>query len=182
MASGGADDVGARWFVEEVQPHEASLRAYLQARFPWLRDVDEITREAMIRLWRWRIRSEGGDVKSPKAALFTIARNLAFDLERRRAIAEINSVVDIERLSVLDEHADVAEVVSTRQELEFLAEALRDLPDACRKVLTLSKMYGYKPREIAALLGISVNTVRAQVAKGMCRCAEHLRHRGVTRP
>ncbi len=111
--------------------------------------------------------------------LFAIARNAAFDIGRRRAVAEINSVAEMERLSVLDEGADVAETVSTRHELEFLADALRQLPDGCRQVLTLCKMYGYTPKQVAAELGISEHTVRVQVAKGMRRCAAYLRHRGV---
>lgn len=111
--------------------------------------------------------------------LFGIARNAAYDEGRRRAVAVINSVAEIERLSVLDEHADVAEAVSTRQELEVLAGALRELPDGCRQVLTLCKMYGNSPKEVAKRLGISEHTVRAQIAKGLRRCAEFLRHRGV---
>jgi len=168
-----------RWFAEEVQPHEPALRGWLRARFPWLQDADEIARDAVIRLWR----RGGGDqvvpIKSPKAALFAIARNAAVDQGRRRAIVEINNIADIEGLSVLDERTDVAETVSTRQELEFLADALRDLPDRCRQVLTLSKMYGYSAKEVSERLGISEHTVRAQIATGMRRCAEYLRHRGM---
>lgn len=169
----------ARWFTEEVQPHEASLRQWLQRRFPWLHEVDDIARESVIRLWHRRNSSTRGAIASPKAMLFAIARNAACDLARRRGIAKINSVAEIESLPVLDEHTDVAEHVSTRQELEFLAEAVRDLPDGCRQVLTLCKMYGYTPKEVAARLCISEHTVRAQIAKGMRRCAAYLRHRGI---
>ena len=169
----------ARGVVEEVQPHEPALRAWLRARFPWLHEADEVARDAVVRLWRRGAADGGAAIASPKALLFTIARNAACDLGRRRGVAEINSVAEIERLSVLDEHTDVAETVSTRQELEVLADALRDLPDGCRQVLTLCKMYGHTPKEVAARLGISEHTVRAQIAKGLRRCAAYLRHRGV---
>ena len=169
-----------RWFAEEVQPHEPALRGWLRARFPWLQDADEIARESVIRLWRRGGVRNAVPIKSPKAALFAIARNAAVDVGRRRAIADINGVADIERLSVLDEGTDVAETVSTRQELEFLAEALRDLPVRCRQVLTLCKMYGYSAKEVGERLGISEHTVRAQIATGMRRCADYLRHRGVS--
>jgi RNA polymerase sigma factor (sigma-70 family) len=165
----------AQWFAEHVQAHEPALRAWLRARFPWLHEADEVAHDAVVRLWQQR----SAAIASPKALLFAIARNAAHDLGRRRGIAEINSVAEIERLSVLDEHTDVAEAVSTRQELDVLADALRDLPDGCRQVLTLCKMYGYTPKEVAARLGISEHTVRAQIAKGIRRCAEYLRHRGV---
>lgn len=170
-----------RWFAEEVQPHGSSLRAYLRRRFPWLADVDDVAQESLFRLWRRTRDERAPEVQSPKAALFAIGRNAAFDQGRRRAIVDIKNVAGIEQLSVLDERADVAETVSTRQELEFLAEALRDLPDRCRQVLTLTKMYGYSQKEVAERLGISEHTVRAQVVKGVRRCTEYLRHRGVNR-
>ncbi|MBI5381436.1 MAG: RNA polymerase sigma factor [Opitutae bacterium] len=178
---GSENPENARWFVEEVHPHGSSLRAYLRSRFPWLTDVDDIAQEAFFRLWRRRQQNQDEEVRSSKAALYAIARNAVLDLGRRRNVVEISSVAEIEQLSVLDERVDVAETVSTRQELEFLAEALRDLPDRCRQVLTLCKMYGYTPKEVAERLGISEHTVRAQIAKGMRRCAAHLRHQGVGR-
>jgi len=169
----------SKWFAEEVYPHEPALRKWLRVRFPWLHEADEVAREAVLRLWKQGNISGSAGIESPKALLFAIARNAACDLGRRRGIAEINSVAEMEQLSVLDESADVVETVSTRQELEFLADALLDLPDGCRQVLTLCKMYGYTPKQAATKLGISEHTVRAQIAKGMRRCAAYLRHRGV---
>ena len=177
----GAPSDGARWFKEEVQPHEPALKNWLRARFPWLLEVDDVSQEAVMRLWRRHSTQNKSALKSPKAVLFAIARNVVFDLGRRRAVVEIKSVAEIERLSVLDEQASVPDIVSTRQELEFLADALRDLPDGCRQVLTLCKMYGYSPSEVAEKLGISEHTVRAQIAKGLRRCSAYLRHRGVNR-
>lgn len=171
------DPEHARWVAEEVAPHESSLKAWLRQRFPWLLEVDDVVQESVIRLWRTR--NNGANIRSPKGALFTIARNAVFDLGRRRSVARIDSVAAIETLSVSDEQSDVAESVSTRQELEFLAEALRKLPERCRQVLTLRKMYGYSQKEVSARLGISEHTVHAQVAKGMVRCAEYLRRKGM---
>ena len=168
-----------KWFAEEVHAHEPALRAWLRARFPWLHEPDEVAREAVLRMWQQGAVSGGASIASPKALLFAIARNAAFDLGRRRGVTEINSVAEIERLPVVDENTDVVETVSTRQELELLADALGDLPDGCRQVLTLCKLYGYTPKEVAAKLAISEHTVRAQIAKGMRRCAAYLRHRGV---
>ena len=84
-------------------------------------------------------------------------------------------------LSVLDQGADVVETVVARQELEFLTEAVRGLPDRCRQVVTLAKIYGLSEREIAERLGISENTVRTHVVRGMERCTDYLRARGITR-
>jgi RNA polymerase sigma-70 factor (ECF subfamily) len=167
------------WFAAEVQPHEPALREWLRTRFPWLSDVDNVAREAVVKLWHKQKSAGSKTLRSPKAMLFAIARNAAYDEGRRRGVAKMTSVAEIEQLFVLDENANVAETVSTRQELEVLAEAVRRLPDGCRQVLTLCKMYGMSPKEAAQQLGISEHTVRAQIAKGIRRCAEYLRHRGV---
>ena len=42
----------ARWFAEQVKPHEPLLRGYLQKRFPSLPDHDDVVQEAYARLLR----------------------------------------------------------------------------------------------------------------------------------
>lgn len=177
----GVDQRCARWFVDEVQPHESALKSWLRSRFPWLLEVDDIAQEAAVRLWRRHRNPVGAPIKSPKAALFVIARNAAIDVARHQAVIKMQSVTETEHLSVLDERADVGAIVNARQELEFFAAALRNLPDRCRQVITLTKIYGLTEREVAERLGVSENTVRTQVVRGMERCTNYLRERGVIR-
>jgi len=169
------------WFKEQVHSHESALKAWLRARFPWLLEVDDIAQDSFFRFWRRQTRPNSTPIKLPKAVLFAIARNAALDVARRRKVVEMESVAETDRLSVLDEGQDVVETVNARQELEFLAEALRQLPDRCRQVVTLTKMYGLTEREVAEKLGISQNTVRTHVVRGMERCTEYLLQRGVNR-
>lgn len=157
------------------------MKSWLRSRFPWLLEVDDIAQEAVVRLWRRHNNPVGTPIKSAKAALFVIARNAAIDETRHRAVVKMRAVTDTERLSVLDERADVAAIVDARQELEFFAEALRELPTRCRQVITLTKIYGLTEREVAERLGVSENTVRTQVVRGMERCTNYLRERGVKR-
>jgi len=165
-----------RWFAEQVQPHDAALRGWLRARFPALTDVDDLVQEAYVRVWRAHA---SAPIQSPKAFLFTTARNLALDQLRRRQIAVIESIAEIEALSVFDDVPAVAESVCRRQELELLTQAIQALPDRCRQVLTLRKIYGLSQKEIAAQLGIAEHTVEAQVANGVRRCAEFLARLGL---
>jgi len=161
----------ARWFFEEVQPHEPALRRWLRGRFPSLPDVDDIVQESYVRLIRAK---EEGRVGYARAYLFTTARNFVFDLFRRDQVVVFEPVADMAALSVIEEGPGVAESVSRQQELDLLADAVRVLPDRCRQVLTLRLLYGLSHKEIAAELGISAHTVKAQLAKGMRRCAEYL--------
>lgn len=166
----------ARWFSEEVQPHEASLRSYLRGQFPTLPDIDDLVQESYARLIRAK---KAGRISYVKAFLFTTARNAALDIFRRKQVVTINAVADLAELSVLEDRPDVGEAVSRQQELELLAEAVRSLPARCRQVLTLRLLYGLSHKEIAAELGISKYTVKAQLAKGMRRCAKFFQQRGL---
>lgn len=171
----------ARWFVAEVHPHESALKAWLRVRFPRLPDVEDIAQVAFLRLWRRQSQPDSAPLKSPKAALFAVARNAAIDLVRHQTVARTDPVAETGLLHVLDEGPDVVETVSARQELEFLADALRGLPARCRQVITLAKVYGLTEKQVAGQLGISENTVRTHVVRGMEHCTEYLRRHGVNR-
>lgn len=166
-----------RWFADEVQPYETSLRSYLRRLFPSLPDIDDIVQGSYERLLRAK---EAGRVRYAKAFLFTTVRNAALDIFRRRKIVSIEGIADLAGLSVIDGEPDAAEAVNKQQELELLSEAIRNLPDRCRQVLTLRLLYDMSHKEIAGELRISQHTVKAQLAKGMRRCADYFEERGVS--
>jgi len=166
----------SRWFAEEVQPHEAQLRAFLRRSVACFADVDDLVQECFIRILRAK---RSGPIRSGRAFLFTVARNAVNDLYRRRAVANPVSITETTALPVLDDGPDVADLVSRRQELALLAEAIRKLPERCRQVFLLRKIQELPQKEIAARLGITENTVETLVAKGALRCAIYLQRRGI---
>ena len=163
-----------RWFSEQVQPHETSLKAYLRSFVGPAFDVDDLVQEAYVRMIRAR---SAGRISYVKAFLFSTARNLAFDLFRRRRVVAIDGVANLNELPVLDEKLEVGEALDRQLELDLLAESVRSLPERCRQVLTLRLLYGYSHKEISERLGVSPHTVKAQLAKGMRRCADQLTRR-----
>jgi RNA polymerase sigma factor (sigma-70 family) len=166
----------ARWFAEEVQPHEPALRAYLQARFPTLGDHDDLVQETYKRLLRAQA---NGGVRYTKAFLFTSVRNAAFDLFRRRGAKPTEAVTEWVELTMLEDRPGVGEQIDQNYELEVLAEAVRALPDRCRQVIMLRYLDGLAYKEIAGQLGISAETVKVHMAKGMRRCAAYFAERGL---
>jgi RNA polymerase sigma factor (sigma-70 family) len=174
-----SDSEQARWFLEEVQPHEPRLRAYLHRKFPRLADVDDVVQESYLKICRARIE---GRLHSARGFLFTAARNLALDVFRRRRTAPFDEAGIADQWRVPEGGPGAAELASREQELDLLAQAIEALPHRCRQVLKLRKIYGLPHREIAARLGISERTVNVQVGHGVRRCGEFLRARGVALP
>jgi RNA polymerase sigma factor (sigma-70 family) len=170
------DSDSTRWFAEQVQVHEGSLRSWLRGKFPALSDPDNLVQESLARVWQARIT---GKVSSPKALLFTTARNLALDQLRRRQVVGIDAIAEIADLAVFEDGPTAADTAAHNQELELLTQAIQSLPERCRQVLTLRKIYGLPQREIAAQLGITEHTVEAQIGSGMRRCAEFLARHGL---
>jgi RNA polymerase sigma-70 factor (ECF subfamily) len=74
----------------------------------------------------------------------------------------------------LDDADGIPESVARNQEIELLTTAIQSLPERCRQVLTLRRLYGLSQREIATRLGISENVVEHQVALGVRKCTAFL--------
>lgn len=59
----------ARWFAEEVQPHEPELRAFLHRHFPTVQDIDDLVQEAYLRLIRARSTGAIAEPRAPSLSL-----------------------------------------------------------------------------------------------------------------
>lgn len=166
----------ARWFAQEVCPHEPQLRAFLHRQFPSLRDADDLVQESYIKILQAR---RSGQIRSVKNYLFGIARNAALSLFRRKRMTHEISVGNFRAFSVLEDDVNVVASVSTQQELALVVEAVDRLPKRCREVVVLWALEGLSQEDVAARLGISEHTVRAQLARGVKRCAKLMRERGI---
>lgn len=164
-----------RWFAEEVQPHEPALRGYLRHKFPSL-DTDDLLQESYLRIFQTHA---AGRVASAKSYVFSVARNTARRLfQRRRKLYSETPVNELPDWRVIEGGPDAADITNTAQRLELVADAVDSLPARCREIFTLAIVDGLTSREIAHRLGLSENTVRVQLARGVRKCADFLREKG----
>ncbi|MBL9216088.1 MAG: sigma-70 family RNA polymerase sigma factor [Opitutaceae bacterium] len=165
----------ARWFAQQVQPHEAAIRGYLRHRFPSV-DTDDVVQESYLKLLRIRAT---GRIASAKAYFFSVAQNTARKLFRRRqqlyAEVPVNELPD---WRVMEGEPDAAEATNARQRLELAARAVDRLPQRCREIVQLAIVHGLSNAEIAERLGLSEATVRVQKARAIRKCAHFLRQKG----
>lgn len=163
------------WFLSEVLPLENMLRLHLNRKYPDLETIDDIVQETFVRLIK--VRRKGSPIRHPKAFLFRISQNLIHDFFRRKQIVQFESLTGIADLLVLDNKPGVTDSVIENEELDMLITAIEQLPKGCRRVMTLRFVNGLKTREIAEELSLSVNTVKAHLAKGLRQCSAYLQRR-----
>lgn len=159
------------WFHAEILPHERELRGFVR-RF--VQDPDEardLVQQCYTQIFAM---NDHRAILAPKAFLFTTARNLALQRIRHERVVSIELVAEMEDLNLHDDRLNPEHISSAREELRLLAQAVERLPDQCRQVFTLRKVYGYSQKEIAASLGISEHTVEKHIGKGVQMCADYL--------
>jgi RNA polymerase sigma-70 factor (ECF subfamily) len=162
------------WYEQNFRAHEPLLRAWLARRFPSLQDVDDIVQESYLRLVEAHSRTE---IAMPKAYLFRVARNLVLDRLRHEKVIAFEPLVEGDASDVEDEGASVHQTVTRDQRLEIMTQAIQALPTQCRHIFTLRKVHGLSQQEIAQRLGISQNTVSAQLTIGLNKCRQYVASR-----
>lgn len=160
-------------------PHEADLRKWLHARFPSIRDVDDLIQDVFLRISKAK---ESGPIVNPRAYVFVVARNMALNQLRHLKYERPEGAKEIDPLSIIDDVNSPPDQAALNEELEHLVKAIQFLPNRCRQVMTLRKIYGLSQKEVAKRLGISVNTVEVQSSIGLAKCITYFREHGYFPP
>ena len=153
-----------QWFAAEILPHEAALMRYLRRVWSNQAEAPDFRQEIYVRVYESAMKALPA---SPKAFLFTTARNLIADRVRRERIVSIDYTQDLDALNVLVDEILPEHRLNARQELRRLAAALDQLPDACRQVIWLRRVEGLSQREAAERLGMPEGTVESHLCRGI---------------
>ena len=103
-----------------------------------------------------------------RAWLFRIAHNRALDLLRSRAIRASEPVEAAHEVAD-PESPDPVEVLMRREAVETAVSRFVELPTVQRSVLILKDVLDQSLEEIAAMLDLTVNSVKAHLARGRAR-------------
>jgi RNA polymerase sigma-70 factor (ECF subfamily) len=122
--------------------------------------AEDLTQETILRAWRQRdtLRDSGAS----RAWLFRITANLWRDLLRRQRSPVARAGPLVEAPQQCWHSAD--QVLAGREELQLALQALESLPPRQREVLYLSACEGMKVAEIAKILDISPDAIKASLS------------------
>jgi RNA polymerase sigma-70 factor (ECF subfamily) len=144
--------------------HRDEVYRYARGLLGSQTDAEDATQEVFLRLWN----------QLPKITLFNsrawllrITRNYCLDQIRRRTHRNAEIYVDEEILEACpDELAlDPGTAADSSFRLEQARAALLRLPEMLRSVFVLYEVNGLRYREIAATLGIPINTVKINLLR-----------------
>lgn len=147
------DDRAFNWFF---MLHNKSL-CYFASRL--LQDepqAEEIVSDCFVKLWERQQNFETAD--NIKAFLYITCRNSCLKHLRNLKKKTANQQMYLNQLEVSEETV-LYEIIDT-EIISLLSIEIEELPDKCREVFSLIYFEGKKTDEIAALLNISVQTVR----------------------
>lgn len=151
------------WVGSEILPHEADLRRWLR-RSMGVDDLEDVIQEAYCRL---SALDDVSHIASGRGYLFATARNIALERIRRSRIVSMESVTEIDALSIYVEQSSPEQIIASRHELARVGRLIEQLPERCRQVFEMRKIQGLSQREVADALGIKEDTVENDVRRGL---------------
>ena len=158
----------ARLFSESHQ----ALRRYVRRFVRSQETAEEIVQEAFLRTCE-----QGDRVATPRAFLFSAARNLALDVRRHRLVQKTDSVADFDALDVVASSPSPEGGLLADEQSRLLKAAVERLPPQCRAAFTLRVFDACSYKEIAQRLGISPKTVENHIARALRETHQYMRQR-----
>jgi len=141
-------------------------------------DLDELTQEVRIRLWKAEVRESGST--STASYVWKTAEAAAIDLFRRRRTREHHATAATARGADLPVGIapDPAMRIEEMELVNQVMEAVAGLPEA-RRVPVRMHLAGYGRHEIAAALGWTEPKTRNLIYRGLADLRELLLARGI---
>jgi RNA polymerase sigma factor (sigma-70 family) len=133
--------------------------------------AEDVVQEAWL---RFGAAAEQRPPDEPLGYLYRVVRNLAID-GRRRMTREARivdpGIAAAAELTAANEPSPES-AAQGRQEIRLLQAAMAELPERTRVALEMHRFGGFKLREIAAHLGVSVTVTHELIAAAVahCRC------------
>jgi RNA polymerase sigma factor (sigma-70 family) len=155
--------------------NQSFIKKFLARFLTSQQDIEDVSQETYLRAFH---AEKAQTVRSPKAFLFRVAKNIALNELTKKARLLTDYIEDSVSPDVIEEESSPEEQAAAQEKLTVFCRAVSTLPPQCRQAFLLRKVYGLSHKDISQRLGIAVSTVEKHVASGLMRCNVYLNERG----
>lgn len=152
--------------------YHAKLYSFINSYTNNTSETQDIVQEAFIKLWE--VKSTLNEENSISGYLYKIAYNIFIDGYRKhKQETKMLDTLAYKKMNAQEE-SEVDEDI-TSNKIKELTKVIDNLPPRCKEIFKMSKIQGYKYKEIAIELDISIKTVEAQMSKAFTILREKLK-------
>lgn len=123
--------------------------------------AEDLTQEVFTRFWQ--ALRDGTVMRSDRALLYTIARNLVIDWYRKKKDASLDIILE----KGVEFEGEGARDVTIDAEMREALAAIETLDDASREAVMLRFVEGLSPKEIGQLSGESANAISVRINRAL---------------
>lgn len=163
-------DVRNEGFTRLFAESREALRRYVRRLVGSHEATEEIVQEAFLRTYEHQAR-----VETPRAFLFSIARNLASKSRRHARVVEATPMEEFDAVGGYVGRGSPEESALADERIRLLKQAIERLPKQCRAAFTLKVFHDCSYQEIAARLGLATKTVEKHISQGLRMTHRELR-------
>lgn len=163
-------------FAELVRRHQDRVFGFCLSMLPDRAEAEEAAQDAFIKAFE-ALRDFRGD-SAFSTWILSIASNHCLDRLRRRGRRRESSLDGLsqEDRDRLESWLVQADPEASLEASDLVGRALGQLPEEYRAVLVLREMQGLSYREIALVLGSSLDSVKARLRRARAELERGLRH------
>lgn len=135
----------------------------------------DLTQDTFMRFWDTLSNGEK-KIKNSRAFLFTIARNLIIDWYRKKKAVSLDALEEGQDDMEGPTLAFVESTAEIESEAKVLVAKIAELEEPYQHVVYLRFVEEMKPKEIAEIVGESVNVVSVRINRGLAKLRQILHH------
>lgn len=122
--------------------------------------AEELIADVFIRIWQQRQKLTG--IGNLKVYLYAAVKNQCLNYLKKRRPAE--DPLDTAEINLMKFNMDPEQLMITAEMMRGIEQAVEGLPPRCKLIFQLIREQGFRNKDVAEILGISINTVDVQLA------------------
>lgn len=154
------------YFLQIYDTYSSDIYRFCSLKVSSREVAQDITQETFMRFWQ--ALREGTKMRSERALLYTMARNLVIDWYRKKKESSLDSLTE----QGIEFGGDGKDDVTREAEMGEALRLVNRLDDASREALLLRYVEGLSPKEIGRMSGESANVISVRLNRAMKKLRE----------